>query len=358
MAEPPLVLQISNDVRDDGADNSFVRAFAALAAEGLVRHRYLAPAVTLLDLAGVAAMERPDLVLVQSPQSRAWTRPQVDEVLRLLGDPPLVVWEGDAWGGWLKRPRESNLHWMRRAAAVFSAAGGEQLDLLHRATGAPAYYAPNVAPLRFAADTADPGPAGREVAFLGTRRTFLGVELLPDDRGRLALVRLLDRMDGCDLAVYGRSWRGRYARGPVPYGEQLTAMRRALVTAGWNRYRRYDGYASDRLPIALCAGRVHVTSREADLDWLPGPEDGLHRLDTPREAADRVRELLTADPRELLAQAARARSWAVRHLTETQFLRHLLAPFLPVAAPRGGPWPHLSQPTPLRLAGAGQPEHV
>ncbi|MER7169943.1 glycosyltransferase family protein [Streptomyces mesophilus] len=349
MTAPPLVLQLSNDVRDDGPDGSFARAFAALTAEGLVRHRSLAPAVTPLDLRRLAREERPSLVLVLSPQSRPWSSRQVDETLRVLGDPPVVVWDGDAWGGLFKPLRKSNLRWMRRAGAVFSVAAGRQQQMLHDATGVPVHYLPNAAPARFCADRQDPGPVSSQVTFLGTRRTFCGVQLLPDDGERVALVRQLARLDGCELAVHGRGWRGPYARGPVPFTEQLDAMRRGLVTTGWTRYRSYTGYASDRLAISLCAGRVHVTSRQPGLDWLPGPEDGLHLADTPEEAADTVRQLLAEEPEELLARGARGRAWVREHLTETHVLRHILAPHLGIAAPPA-PWVRAARPSPLGQA--------
>ncbi|NGO76234.1 glycosyltransferase family 1 protein [Streptomyces sp. YC504] len=350
MTAPPLVLQLSNDVRDDGPDNRFVRAFAELAAEGLLRHRYLAPAVTPVDLRELAEAEPPALVLVQSPQSRAWTERQIDELLGALGGPPVLAWEGDAWGGPLKRPRQSNLRWLRRSSAIHSVAVGAQADLLHCATGVPVHYVPHAAPLRFCADGEDPGPLTSRVAFLGTRRTFLGVELLPDDGERLALVRLLARTEGCDLAVYGRGWgRKPYAYGGVPFLGQLGVMRQASVTAGWDRYRRHTGYASDRLAISLCAGRVHVTSRQPGLDWLPGPEDGLHLADTPEEAADTVRQLLAQEPEELLARGARGRAWVREHLTETHVLRHILSPHLGLAAPPA-PWVRTARTSPLRQA--------
>ncbi|SDK51186.1 glycosyltransferase [Streptomyces indicus] len=332
-AEPPLVLQLSNEARDHGPDNRFVPAFAELAAEGLLRHRYLAPAVTPPDLRALAREEPPALLMVQSPQARTWSERQVRELLGALGGPPVLVWEGDAWGGPLKQPRRSNLAWMRRATVVSSVAAGEQQAMLRRAAGVPVHYSPHAAALRFHADEDDPGPVSSQVTFLGTRRTFCGVELLPDDRERLDLVRRLARMDGCDLAVYGRSWSGSYARGPVPFHEQLAVMRRGLLTAGWDRYRSHTGYASDRLAIALCAGRVHVTSRQPGLEWLPGPEEGLYLADTPREAAELVRELLREDPAELLARGARGRAWVRAHLTETHVLRHLLAPHLGFTAP-------------------------
>ncbi|MDG4865311.1 hypothetical protein P8605_44925 [Streptomyces sp. T-3] len=342
MADPPLVLQISNEDRDYGDDNAFVRGFTELTAEGAVRHIGVVPAAEPGRLTHLAAHLRPDLVLVHSPQPLPWSGREVAALLRSLGSPPLVVWEGDAWGGRGKPLRERNLAWMRSAEAVFSVALGEQAELLGKASGRPVHYVPNCVPLAFAPPEPPDRAAPAGVALLGSRMTYLGLELVRDDRERTELAR---RLAGPELSVYGKGWRGPYARGPVPYFEQQAAMRRALVTAGWNRYRRHPGFFSDRLPIAMAAGRVHVSSRHPGLEWLPGPEDGLYLLDTPAQAADCVQELLAADPGALLDRADRMRRWALAHLTETHALRHMLAPYLPVPPPTG-PWTGFAAPRP------------
>ncbi|MDT9691291.1 hypothetical protein Q5762_23670 [Streptomyces sp. P9(2023)] len=344
MASPPLVLHVSNEHPPVSADYGFLRAFRELSAQGVLRHEWIAPAATPERIAGLAAGGLPDLVFVQSPQPHPWTRRDVAALLRRLGSPPVVVWEGDAWGG-RKRLRARNVAWLRHADGVYSVALGRQAELLRRAGGRPVRYVPHVTPLCFAEapdEAPHEGAAPRGVALVGSRLTFCGIELIPDDGERTRLARELARVPDCGLSIYGRGWRGPHAVGPVPYDDQVAVMRRALITAGWDRFRRHPGYFSDRLPIAMSAGRPHVTSRQPDLGWLPGPETGLHLTDTPREAAERVRDLLGAGPERLLADGARGRAWARAHLTELHALRHMLAHHLPVPAPRSGPWPAIA----------------
>lgn len=341
MASPPLVLHVSNEHPPVSPDYGFLRAFRELSAGGVLRHEWIAPAAAPERIAGLTAGARPDLVFVQSPQPHRWTEREVAGLLRGLGSPPVVVWEGDAWGG-RKRLRAQNVAWFRHADTVYSVALGAQAELLRRAGRRPVRYVPNVAPLCFAEAPEEPG-LPRGVALVGSRLTYFGIELIADDRERTRLAAKLSRLPSCELSVYGRGWRGPHARGPVPYDDQLGAMRRALITVGWDRFRGYSGYYSDRLPIALCAGRVHVASRQPDLDWLAGgPKDGLHLMDSPREAAERVRDLIAAGPERLLADGAGGRAWVRTHLTELHALRHMLAHHLPVPAPRSGPWPAIA----------------
>ncbi|MFC9247428.1 hypothetical protein ACFT7S_26530 [Streptomyces sp. NPDC057136] len=335
----PLVLHISNEPAPFGPHTGFARGFAGLVEEGLLRYVCVVPAA-----GDELPALRPELVFVQSPQSYPWTKRQVREWLRTAGDPPVSVWDGDAWGGPTKPLRERNLVWMRCAQEVFSVAVGKQAVMLRRACGRPVRYVPNVAPLHLLGPDAEcgPGPARGGVTMVGKRLTYFGVELIPDDRERALLVKELHKVPGSRLSVYGKGWRGPYARGPVPFAEQMAVMRRALITAGWNRYRGYTGYFSDRLPIAMCAGRVHVTSRQPALEWLPGPDRGLHLMGTPRAAAERVRELLRRDPAELLAQGRRMSEWARARLTERQALLHMLSPYIPLPAPPTDPWAGLA----------------
>ncbi|MEV0090190.1 hypothetical protein [Streptomyces sp. NPDC050738] len=330
--DAPLVLHVSNEPTPLNPRTRFARAFRDLEEQGLIRYECVVPA------AGdkLPHCEQPDLLFVQSPQSYRWSRREVLDWLWEAGTPPLVVWEGDAWGGITKPLRERNLAWMRCADEVYSVAMGPQAALLRRACKRPVRYVPNTAPRHFIDDHRDHPPNG--VALIGKRLTYLGVELIPGDRERYALARELQQLPGTRISLYGSGWRGPAARGPVPFHDQLAVMRQALITVGWNRYRDHTGYFSDRLPIALCAGRPHVGSRHPGLDWLPGPDRGLHLMDSPRAAADRVRDLLTQDPGELLDTAAQLSRWAAESLTETQALLHMLGPHIPLPAPPADPW--------------------
>ncbi|MFD9820937.1 glycosyltransferase family protein [Streptomyces violascens] len=253
--------------------------------------------------------------------------------------PPIIVWEGDAWGGLTKPLQERNLVWMRRSEVIFSVAVGPQAVLLTRATRRPVRYAPNVAKQYFvdkSMQLADGPPAG--VTLIGKRLTYLGVELIPGDRERCRLVKRLQRLPSSGLSLYGDGWRGPGVRGRVSFHKQFDVMRRSLITVGWNRYRRHAGYFSDRLPIALCAGRTHVGSHHPGLEWLPGPEQGLHLMGSPQEAAVRVDELLRRDPVELVRTAAQLSIWVSEHLTEAYALQYMLGSYLPLPPPPQEPW--------------------
>ncbi|MFD0527463.1 hypothetical protein ACFQ1I_09820 [Kitasatospora arboriphila] len=138
--------------------------------------------------------------------------------------------------------------------------------------------------------------------------------------------------------MYGRGWRGHGARGLLPFAEQVPALQRSRISAGTSHYPDYPGNFSDRLPISLYAGRVHVTCRIPGAEWLPGPEAGLFLADTPRGAARLVRELLREDPAALHEAGLRGHRWVVERLTDEHALRHMLGHHIPLPPPPADPW--------------------
>ncbi|MET8326498.1 hypothetical protein [Streptomyces sp. NPDC005181] len=340
MISRPLVLHLSNESRPLGPYTGFAPAFTLLergpdadANEGgLLRYTCVLPA------AGDALPTRlrPDLVFVQVPQPHPWRARQVAGWLSAVGSPPVVVWAGDAWGGLTKQVRQRDLAWMRCADQIFSVAMGPQARMLERRSGRPVRYVPHVVPEPFLRYRSDHDPRG--VSLIGNRLTYCGVELIPGDRARQTLVRQLQRLPEGQFSLYGAGWRGPGTCGQVPFQQQMEAMRRSLVTVGWDRYTGHTGYFSDRLPIAMNSGRVPVSSLQPGLDWLPGPDDGLHLLRTPAEAAARVRDLLAEDPARLLATARRLRQWTAGRLTQGHALCHMLGRYLPLPEPPADPW--------------------
>ncbi|MBO0511747.1 glycosyltransferase family protein, partial [Streptomyces beijiangensis] len=315
-----------------------VAAFAALAAEGHLTHTVISPRADGLARAVATAGEAaPRLVFVQTPGSFPWREGQVRDLLRLLGSPPVVFWEGDAWGGSKQLPPAARA-WLRHADAVFSVAVGEQKALLGALAPGRIDYVPNVLPLPSAEPPADTPPSD-DIAFIGNRYLRFGLlERVVGNRDRARLVHGLQRLPGTRTRVYGRGWRGPGARGPVPFAEQVPVLRRARVTAGWDHYNHHHGYYSDRLPIALSTGRNHINSRQPGLDWLPGPDHGLHLADTPEAAVELARCLLRADPQALAAAGARGSAWVRERLTEREALLHMLSRHLPLPAPPDDPW--------------------
>ncbi len=345
---PPTVLCLSNDT-EYGPKENFGPAFAALEAEGVLRHRRIA---TLAELAGAgreqalrtmrqfAAETRPDLILVLSPGGFPWQDEDVASLLRTCADPPVILWEGDPWGG-RKPVLPGTKPWLRRADTVFTVGLGVQAELLDTFTRRPVRYIAQTVPQRLWDDSPVPEPVSAKYDVMhigGCFVRFKVLERIDGARQRLRLVSALQKLDNCRFAVHGSGWKGPGALGPVPFDDQLKALRTARISANWDHFPGRDGYCSNRLPLSLFAGRPHVTTRPLHTPWLPGPEQGLHLVDTVREAVDRVAELLRADPETLHTAGVAGHDWVRTRLTEVNALRFMLGDHLPLAPPPADPW--------------------
>ncbi|SDK51122.1 glycosyltransferase family protein [Streptomyces indicus] len=346
---PPTVLHLTNDARPE-LHLSFGEAFAALAADGLLTHVPVAPvallarhrgrAEALAEIHRVAEQARPAVLFVQTPGRFPWTGEDVARLLRRLGSPQVLLWEGDAWGG--RKPVPQGLAaWLRHADTVFSVSLGAQAEVFGRHTPRPVRYVAQTVPERLVTDDPVPPPsdAAYDVMHIGGRYLRLGVfERVDGARQRGRLVRALQRLPGCRFAVHGSGWRGPGALGPVPFDDQVRALRRARISVGWDHFAGRTGYFSNRLPISLYAGRPHVTVRPPGATWLPGPEHGLHLVDSPAEAVATVAALLRTDPAALHATGLAAHRWVVDRLTNLNALRHMLGSHLDVPPPPADPW--------------------
>lgn len=326
-------------------------AFDRLADDGLLVHVPVAPQSllpagdarsVLREVRRVAHEVSPDLVFVRSPQSFRWTAHSVRALLGELGSPPVVLRESDAWGG--RKPLEERVvAWLAHADRVFSVAVGEQAALLQRHARTQVRYAPHVLPNQLldaeGVSVPDIDLATVDVAHLGNCYVRFGlVERVDGARERLRVSRGLRSLPHCRVALYGHGWRGPSARGLVAFNQQIVVLRDARITVGWDHYQRYAGYFSNRLPIGMYSGRVHISSRSPGLGWLPGPDSGLHLVDTPAEAVDRVRQLLRRDPQELHAAGLRAHRWIRDRFTNLHVLLYMLGEDMALPAPPDDPW--------------------
>jgi hypothetical protein len=343
----PVVLHLSNEP-SPGPNLGFGSDFGELAAESLLHHvpvtplEYLPQGLShaLREVSRRAVEAKPDLLFVQSPHGFPWTRESVARLLRQAGDPLVVYWEGDGWGG-RKALTDASKAWLHHSDTVFSVALGPQAELLGRHTRRPVRYVCHIMPTWLQT----PGPvtsiedAEHDVTHIGGCYMRLGLfEHIAGARARRRLVRRLAREHRHRFVVHGPGWRGPNARGRLAYEEQVRALRQSRLSANWEHFPHHPGYFSDRLPISLYAGRPHVSSRPPGVTWLPGPDRGLHLVDSVDEAVCRVRDLLRTDPAELHAAGLAAHDWVRSRLTSRNALRHMLAGHLPVPPPPADPW--------------------
>ncbi|WP_433450416.1 glycosyltransferase family protein [Streptomyces sp. CA-142005] len=343
----PVVLHLSNEA-SVGPTLGFGSDFGELEVESLLHYVPVTPmeflprglSRALQEVSRRAVEAKPDVIFVQSPHGFPWTEKSVARLLRQVGHPPVIYWEGDGWGGRRTLP-EGSRAWLRHADTVFSVALGPQAQLLGSHSRHPVRYVCSVMStwLQVSGPVTPIEEAEHDVMHIGGCYTRLGFFACIDGAlERRRLVRRLSREHGRRLAVYGPGWRGPSARGRLAYSEQIRTLRRSRLSANWQHFPHYPGYFSDRLPISLYAGRPHISSRPPGVTWLPGPDQGLHLVNSVDEAVSRVRDLLRTDPAELHAAGLAAHHWVRSRLTSRNALRYMLGDYLPVPPPPADPW--------------------
>ncbi len=289
----------------------------------------------------------PDIVLVLSPGGCPWRPDDVSTLLAAAGSgADVLYWEGDAWGG-RKRANAAMDAWAARARTVFSVAGGSQARRLVRGGAADVRLVLQTycqvqyrEALTWSAER-EPGGDRVDVLCIGNsavRRWWIPPGV-PGARQRRRVVTDLQREPLISFGVNGRGWSGPTALGALPYGQQVTAMRRSLVTVNWDHFPTLPSYSSDRLPISMLAGRVHVTTRHPATPWLPGEAEGLVLVERPDDVRPAVRRLVRAPAADLIDLGRRAHAWVLGRCSDVEAMRHMLSSVAEqVAPPPADPW--------------------
>ncbi len=340
------LLMITNE-SIEGTEYGFRDEFQRLRAGGVISaYRALAPRALVAagqDWFGetiAAARElQPNVVLVLSPGQLPASPAQIRQLLE-VSSPRLLYWEGDAWGRGkpMTQPMRS---WAAAAHVVFTVASSPQSDAFARSTRACVRpILQTYCQVQFEeAEDKPPGTAApaEDVVMIGSSIARLGVvSTVPGSFSRRRLVRQLQR-ESLSSAIYGRGWNGPASRGPVPYREQIARLREAKVSTNWDHFPDHECYASDRLPISLLAGRVHVTTRH------PGPTlyrtEGLVEVDSVDDVVESVGRLLRL-PWDQLCELGRGNWQYARHrLSDREAARFMLRVVdRRVPAPPSEPW--------------------
>ena len=112
----------------------------------------------------------------------------------------------------------------------------------------------------------------------------------------------------------------------------------------WDNFDNYEDYSSDRLAIALLAGRPHVTTKHPGMLWLPNECIGLYQETSPKNVLNRGKELLSIDPKIRHDRGLEAHNWVKSHLSHREAARFVVSSYFEnVEEPPGDPWSTLTK---------------
>lgn len=307
----------------------FVRPVATAATHGEEASR--------AELLREAETTRPDVVLVVTPKAFGHEQAWIKRLLRSCGEPVVLYLEHDPWHRWAKPITRSMRGWLEAADVVFTVARQPHIALFRRAGAQDVRFVPHTyCHVAFGgAEAADPLSVIYDAVFIGSRFAHWGrVSRLPGAVQRAKMVRTLQRCHDLRVAVYGGGlgrggnqggWSGRGAKGVLPFDQQVSAIQEGLISVNWDHFPQHESYASDRLPISLLAGRVHVTTEHPRSDWLPGEDAGVFLEPSVSALVRRVQSLAAVSAEDLLAMGAAGHRWVSGRLSHREAARFLLA---------------------------------
>lgn len=300
------------------------RAFERALAEGnlsayqaysyLVRDKALGDhRLALEELLNTAREFAPDVIFVQHMNDKyPVDQTYLQRLKAIPSKPKLVVWEGDAYGQFIKTMTATLKAVMAESDLAFLVGLGYLAEAVRKAGAPKIRLAPHsYDSVRFDLPWEPPRQRSLDavmIANLHNIKRIPGLHL-PGGRQRKQLANAFHQSLGERFAVYGggTGWQGKsYARGPIPFHEQGDKIRSAWMSVTWDQFPALPMYSSDRLPISLACGVPHLTNYQSGYERVFGGIPGLYWFHTPKEAVDIALYLLSmpVDRRMELGMAA------------------------------------------------------
>lgn len=284
---------------------------------------------SLRKLLETAVRVQPEIILWQNIKGFPINQTIVESIKNIPSKPILAYQDYDAWGGLFKGMRPSMKLLAKMSDLVFSCGLGHYADDFYKAGAKRVLYSPHcVDTVRFGHSDNLSLKRDFDVVMIGSlhrSRKLPFLYALPGAKERFELVRLLGNIYKERFAVYGKHWPNlHFAKPARPFGDQEKINQTSWITVGWDHYQSIPYYFSDRLPIALMSGSVHVTGYHKGYENAFPPHSGIYWAKSPRDVVDTVAFLLSKPKQELIEIGMRAKKLAKERFTCVKVYRDVI----------------------------------
>jgi hypothetical protein len=264
-----------------------------------------------------------DLLFLWSPKNFPETEDQFSQIVEALGERELIYWEGDPWTTrGIKRIYPQMEWWARLSTVIFSVAGNPQKEIFEKFTRKVILIPHTYCHFQFKTEEQQPPSFGSsQKSFLMIANQVAKIPYVygvPGSGSRFTLASLLKLKYSQEFDLRGSGWPNWFKASPLAYAEQASVIRSHSFSLNWDNFPNHESYASDRLPIALLAGRVHLTSKHPGMNFYGTEDVGLFEYPSPAKLVNGIQEHLQRAPEELFSQGLTAHKWAKNRLSHRE----------------------------------------
>ena len=289
-----------------------------------------------------------DVLMIWSPNNFPKTRNQFDHLIEKIKGRPIYYWEGDPWAkSGVKKFPEQSKWWAEESQMIFSVAKEPHITMFRSVSDANIVFIPQTyCQIQFGTQEATEPPLltdSKSVVMIGNQSAKIPfIYGTPGSGVRFLLGTSLKLRLGRDFNLYGNGWPRGFSSGSIKYAQQAKLIRNFSLSANWDNFVNHECYVSDRLPISLLAGRVHITSSHNGTNHYGGEDIGLIQAAGLREIHSKIDELRGLDPLKLFQMGLTAHNWAKHRFSHREAARFMFSCITnDIPRPQIQPWTSL-----------------
>lgn len=265
---------------------------------------------------------QPDIILWQHISNFKASRDFLKRIRNVNSRPTLVYHEADMYGSLreIKTASQSMKVLASEADILFVVGLGNWISRLKSYGAKDVRYAPHFYdPAKFGGHWTPAKNRQFDVVLIGHRiksRIPVPGRGIPGAAKREELAYKLHEALGDRFGLFGRGWESTgFSRGALPFDQQEAVLRDSWMSVIWDHFDEIPFYFSDRLPISMAAGVLHITNYHSGYDSIFSNGETMAYCRSVEEMLDTVHYYLSC-PRDIITKIGMAgREFAKTRLT-------------------------------------------
>jgi hypothetical protein len=323
----------------EGYQTGYRQAFEALKMEGIVSSIYFYSFYpkekelgswekTLTDIEEKIIGFQPHIILI-AHLAKHHKIPQnfiSDVDKNFVQKPKWIYDERDAFGFFIKPLSKNTLKFAANCDLVVLANYGTMMDRFKNSGAQFIAYLPQSYDFNFGTEWVPTRTREFDIIMIANRSSSrIPFKSMPGIKEREQIVLKFAKQFGSKFAIFGKGWDNFPCnKGPINFFDQEKILRKSWLSIGMDHFYKYDGYYSDRLPIALVSGVPHITYETPGLEKLFIDKSHLFYYKNTEEALSLAVSLLQKPKNELIEFGREARSYIIDRFSETTRFKKII----------------------------------